>query len=68
MSVSRTSVMLAALYLQSAAVTARAQDVLPQPDPEFQGTIRETYEDSTPSYPQRKSINESMSGAHPKLP
>ena len=37
--------------------TARAQDnaaggQLPKPDPEFKGKIAETFQDSTPSYPQ----------------
>jgi arylsulfatase len=29
-----------------------AQSQLPQPDPDFKGTIGETFKDSTPSYPQ----------------
>lgn len=34
------------------APLALAQLKLPQPDPEFKGKIAETYQDSTPSYPQ----------------
>ena len=30
---------------------ALAQDQLPKPDPQFQGKVGDTYENSTPSYP-----------------
>ncbi|MCO6043226.1 arylsulfatase [Aeoliella sp. ICT_H6.2] len=32
---------------------ARAQEKLPQPDPEFKGTVEETFEKSKPDYPEK---------------
>src|ERR1700690_526187 len=40
--------LLAAALVGALAVQARAQDVLPRPDPKFKGTIGQTYKDSTP--------------------